>query len=888
MPTDTGFLRYDLTRLLPCLAEGSTVLTPNFRLARRIKAAWDARQQAAGLSSWTPVAVFPVEAYLQEQWRQALMQGKVPARRLLSGLQLRELWQQVIQSDAATQERFSLMQPGAAAELAQDAREQLLRACVPYREAAARSEFSLDLDCETFYRWLQGFEQRLAALEAASRADLFADLRDADVAPVTNRILLLDFDEIPALYRRCLRGLAIEVGEINGARGEALPVVRSFPDRQAELDAVASWAAAEYRGNPRRSIGIVLADMGDRAGAEYALRREFDCLGENYTALPVNFSSGITLDRAPVVRDALRMLATVQDRLSLEEVRGLLCSRYVAPSDRDSSVLVDLLEELYGEGRTEVDTGRLRFLAQREGRETLSAGAALRAVDLMRLRRERLLPSAWVPRLEAVLDAWGWPGAAPLDSLEYQQVEQWHQVLDQFAAADALTGRQSFVQALNLLQRCCREQISQPQTQDSPVQVLGPLEGAGLHFDALWMCGLQGSRWPAPLRPNPFLPGGLQRRFGMPHSSSEREWAYAHSLLDQYRGACGELRISYARQVEGVPELPSPLLEGFSIEHLEGGSAVPESWLQRQRTAQVEQLRDDWGPPVAPQQREQLSGGSTILQNQAACPFRAFARGRLGLEPLGQATPGLSAADRGNLLHNALYALWGEIGSSETLAGLEQSDLPGVVRRAASAALEAAPGGLKQLVGMACLELEQQRLERLLLEWLAVEAAREPFVVRAREEPLAFEIGGLPLSLRVDRVDDLGDGRRLVIDYKSGRTNLSTWLGERLSQPQLPLYGLATGVDGIAFAQVRPRDCRFNGLGNVTGVLGVQDDIARASSRSATQARNWEELLLHWRAALEGLARAFLEGNAAVDPEPNACNYCGMQALCRIELEAGT
>ena len=86
MPADTGFQRYDLTRLAPRLEAGCTVLTPNYRLARRIKSEWDSRQQAAGLNCWQPVAVLPLESYLLNQWRRAHLAGEVPALRLLNGL----------------------------------------------------------------------------------------------------------------------------------------------------------------------------------------------------------------------------------------------------------------------------------------------------------------------------------------------------------------------------------------------------------------------------------------------------------------------------------------------------------------------------------------------------------------------------------------------------------------------------------------------------------------------------------------------------------------------------------------------------------------------------------------------------------------------------------
>ena len=322
MPAETAF-RYDLGLLGPRLAEGCILLTPNFRLARRIKAEWDQQRVAEGHASWQPVAVFSLETFLQHEWRSARIAGQVPARRQLGTLQLKELWQQVIEADMAEEGSFSLMQVGAAAELAQDARENLLRACVPMHDRSLRGEFGLDEDSASFYRWMQRFEDRLRALSAASGSDLLVDILEAELPDHDRRVLLLDFDDIAPLHQRCLERRTAKVEQASGARGDTAPAVYSYPDRQAELGAVSRWAARLHSENPDQSVGIVLADMNDRTPIEYALRAEFDCLGENYTALPVNFSSGITLDRAPVVRDGLRVLRSLEDAVPLEEVLGL-------------------------------------------------------------------------------------------------------------------------------------------------------------------------------------------------------------------------------------------------------------------------------------------------------------------------------------------------------------------------------------------------------------------------------------------------------------------------------------------------------------------------------------------------------------------------------------
>ena len=156
---------------------------------------------------------------------------------------------------------------------------------------------------------------------------------------------------------------------------------------------------------------------------------------------------------------------------------------------------------------------------------------------------------------------WGWPGSGPLDSLEYQQqVQLWHRTLDEFRAYDAVCKPMDFARALQLLRTRCAGQISQPATADCKIQVLGPLEAAGLAFDELWLCTVQAGRWPAPAGPTVYTPGCSDacRCPTPPRSGSGRSRQGCLAVP----GGAG-LHASYCRLLDEVPELPSALLADF-------------------------------------------------------------------------------------------------------------------------------------------------------------------------------------------------------------------------------------------------------------------------------------------------------------------------------------
>jgi hypothetical protein len=160
---------------------------------------------------------------------------------------------------------------------------------------------------------------------------------------------------------------------------------------------------------------------------------------------------------------------------------------------------------------------------------------------------------------------------------------------------------------------------------------------------------------------------------------------------------------------------------------------------------------------------------------------------------------------------------------------------------------------------------------------------------------MEFTAGGVQVNLKLDRIDQLEDGARVVLDYKTGKVRPSAWFGERPDDPQLPLYGVAAetaGGDGpdagavaaVAFAQIRPETVGFSGVVRGEGVLPDLPGNRKGEVRDA--ANDWPRVLQDWSAMLEELGREFSAGTAAVDPKNGLATcqstYCELAALCRI------
>ena len=195
MPEHGSPSLYDIKPLLPFIESGYILLTPNLRLARRIRDEWSRRQIAAGLSSWQPLAVSPLESWLQQRWLDDIEAGHLPSRLKLNPGQVEELWRQSISQSGGSADGLNLLRPDAAAKIAEQARDTLLRWQLDPHLPNYRQLFTLDKDSATFYQWLTRFEARLDTEQLATPADCLRDLLQHGHHELKYKVVLIEVDD---------------------------------------------------------------------------------------------------------------------------------------------------------------------------------------------------------------------------------------------------------------------------------------------------------------------------------------------------------------------------------------------------------------------------------------------------------------------------------------------------------------------------------------------------------------------------------------------------------------------------------------------------------------------------------------------------------------------
>ena len=851
------------------LESGATLITASRRLARVLAREFHSIEAERGSTVWNRPNVLPMDAFLDRTWGEWLGRyADESAPILLGALEEQALWEQIIR---ASSQGASLLQ---IPETARQAMETW-RMVVEYRLPVDGS-FEASEDWAAFANWSREFRRRRGAngwLERAGLADFLRGRILANEVSQPTALFLAGFDEPTPQQSEFLEALgdwrAVQMPNYSPA-----PERRKLRDNAEEIRNAAAWARHLLESDPETQIGIIVAP--DLTRSRGKIERIFGEILEpgvywRDRERAFHLSVGPSLAEYPLICAALLMLEFASGKLALPRAGMLLRSPFLRGSEKEWGRRAQLDSKLRRKGVWDVSLASLL----EEATSCPDLQRVLRGVEkqLRKIPSEQAA-SEWSTSVQDLLEAFGWPGGRALSSHEFQTIDAWRSLLSNFAALDLIAPPMNIAQVIDWLNLQAADARFQVEDEGAPVQVMGMLEAAGLRFDHLWILGLHDQALPAPANPNPFLPILLQRQHRLPHSSSKHELEFATKLMGRLLASAPDVVLSYP-ETEGDRVLaPCPLAAGGAW--LSGGDEVAANkWIARMRVAAViEEVADTVGPVLV---ESDSTGGATLFKDMAACPFRAFAKHRLGARPLEETDLGLSYRDRGSTVHKTLEFIWREVGSRARLLELSPGEMQALITRGAEAAVAKLGPGIGR-------DLEKQRLLRLLSEWLDIEKSRSEFSVTGIEAERVVEIGGLRIKVRADRVDALPDGREIILDYKTGQLKSRGWEGERPDEPQLPLY-CATSADpvaGAAFAMIRTGELRFRGL------TASNVNLPLLTKMSIDPAVPFQHQVADWRRVLEHLADKFRAGVAEVDPKSGACDNCGLRALCRIrEFESG-
>ncbi len=870
-------------KLILTLPDDNLILTPNRRLALTLADSHHALMQKKVNKA---LNVSALQDYLQSLW---LSLGH--SHCLLSSFQEQLLWQDIISADT----KDDLLLP--AHRIAQQAMRsyQLVES---FEINLTPDDILTHTDGETFLHWLSIFREELDKRKLITRASLPKKLMQEHLSlTLPKQITLLGFIDPAPVIKHFFDQISNRSSITwYDPKGEEADTIRAeFANPETEIKAMAAWAKQTWLNHPDPNTCHIACVVPNLTEEKNRLSRLFsDMLSDEGDLFsekpPFNMSQGSALLDYPMIKTAFDCFKAHPNHRETLLISQLLGNPYITSyNNPEAPQAAQADTQIRRHDITTISNDTLLITLQ-EGLDDSSESPLFKrwnAYLSYSLPHTLLFPSEWNKHLSALLAHLDWPGQQPLRSDEFQLRERWQASLIEIASLDDLLGNISQQRYTELLYQHLSQTVFQPQAHRAPIHVLGLLEASGLSFDAVWIMGLDSNTWPAQAQPDPYLPTHIQHQYNLPQSTAQRERDFA--LMHQQHISLGtpSLVLSSAQRHDDIPREPSVLINHIPLatdDWLKSLAQLSPSYLKWCDPNNLLQKPESHGQAIKLNNRP-LLGGSAIVNEQAKCPFRAFALFRLHATSPKTPQFGINAAAHGMLVHHALELVWQELKTQEKLLQLGASKRQEFIQQIAQRVIAQEPNLPKRLRHSHTLILETT-----LTQWLALECARSPFKVKETEQKETLSVGSYRIRVRLDRVDELPDGSILIIDYKTGMAPaLTQCLPPHSTENQLPLYAsfsrYRNKTIGFAFGVTHRDAMGWSGL--IQAHQHKQLPITKVDSlKHDGNPLSWEQLNDFWKKRTLQLLDDFTQGVADILPiQANlTCRYCQCRSICRIGL----
>ena len=855
-------------KLSQLIENGATIVTPSERLSRHISYQFS-QKKIKEKTSWITPDCLPWEVWCKVIFDKLLFSAKEPLT-LLNDYQQQWLWEGIIKSS-----RYSvhLLRTDTTSKEVM----RCYKLCKEWNIPIFPKDIDLSEDASAFKEWVYAYQKKKSEnfwLDNACLPD-YVSSHFKEINFHLEKITFYGFNQLTkqqSILRELLIDLDMYIDLPDGKDRHQSIAFSIQKDLDSEIHAAACWAKEKLKENGSATIGITFRNINKiRGKLEYGfssvLTPEKWTKSDPISPKPYSISMGKSLSTYSLIHVAINLLSLGANKIPMSNLSNLLNSSFIRA---EGGSILDAKLRSFGE--TKLSLERLRSMKNKECANFIKSLENFN-MSFQSQAKKKMKLSMWITNFTEWLTIFGWPNKQ-LDSEEHQTLQKWNGVLSNLGSLSEFDESVDFKTAFSHLKKMLAETHFQPKAlYETPIQILGMTGVTGAQFDFLWITNARDDNWLSSGAHYGFIPYTCQ--MSIPGKTPESRLQMAEKITDELVRSAKSSVFSYIKQEGDENRLRlSPLIKS-KYELKEYNETPEDDYRKRMLDPEATEEIEDCNAPVI-ESGQKVSAGSSLLEDQSACPFRAFAKHRLNARVFEDPDDDLNDAGRGKLAHRAMEYLWRELETLDNLKSMPDEKLDDIVCSVISEAIENQKIRKPEIFKPWFINLEQRRLKGLLKEWLTIECNRSQFTVHEKEKEKIVIFGDIEFRLRIDRIDKLGEDRYLIIDYKTGAVTKNNWTKDRPKEPQLPLYAITSEypLSGLAYACLKPSEFGFDGYVDTDEILPQEKKI---------KIFDIKELLNDWEKVLGNLADEFRKGCATVTPRKDACTYCHLGSLCRIK-----
>ncbi|HVW10917.1 MAG TPA: PD-(D/E)XK nuclease family protein [Bryobacteraceae bacterium] len=479
-------------------------------------------------------------------------------------------------------------------------------------------------------------------------------------------------------------------------------------------------------------------------------------------------------------------------------------------------------------------------------------------------RGERLRPRAWQRRLEEMAASLYRIRTVP-EPRDYAALESarshaaalraWSAAVE--AAVEFCQDMPVSLDAFHQVMRDALDSLGMqiPDDRQNAVHVMSALEARQWRVQSLFVCGMTARDYPRATPPDLLFPDAdkqILRKAGIPLIDQEQDESQLFALLRTR--PTEKLILSVSKRDQAGKTIVASEHFGAATAKALLCAPAPRAKVAPSQPGRISEAA------LAELAAQHTSIRLTALEDLMKCRFRFFASRSLKLATVpDRPEKRLQPRVRGSIFHQAMEIWLGD--RTLDFVGLFESTFEKFCRE------YNIPQGYS-------LEVERILSRRIAQEVNA--SIQWPTVSSEAEVDCSLEFpGGVTITGRVDRIDDIGNGNCIIVDYKSGKVENVDKLVEAETSLQGPLYALAVrekkNLNTVAMVFLAIREGKPVGWGAVPGGDFELNEMPADWIESARE-RSIARL------------RSFLAGD--VHPEPHTadeCKWCDYRNACRVE-----